>query len=264
MSESDSIVQTRAWWDRRASTVGPLPEVVGVGAYPLRPRTQAFLDGRVQSLLARATNKKTCLDAGCGVGLALPMLTEQFQNVIGIDFSEAVLNRIPSASREDPRITLKSGSVTDLPLEDGSVDAVFCRDVLQCLSLEAVVEALSEFRRVLSSHGVAVVHFKNSHHLMSRISRLRGNVQEDRDSAFVAGDVYLRPWTWYYERAKDQGFEVVDSFAWQLFFWGRLRRYHAARLGEILEVAARRTPLVSSVIRRDGIHHYVVLRKKTP
>lgn len=129
----------------------------------LRPRGSDTLYDLVDELgLADGT---VVLDAGCGKGHHAIELARRFDvRVIGIDPAPVHLDKaaeaIAAAESTTPgisaRINLVPGRVERLPLEDGSVDVVWCRDVLGAVGdLDA---AYSEFTRVLRPNGQAIIY----------------------------------------------------------------------------------------------------------
>ncbi|MEJ8569887.1 class I SAM-dependent methyltransferase [Microbaculum marinum] len=90
----------------------------------------------------------TVLDAACGTGRYSAHLVESDHDVVGIDNSEAMLAR---ARVKLPQATFRLGELTDLPLDDASVDAVVC--ALALVHLPDVAPAITEFARVLRPGG---------------------------------------------------------------------------------------------------------------
>ena len=269
MTDGDAIRKTREWWDQRAETEDALSDVVGVGRYVLEPATEQYLARIVVEMLSSARGREICLDGGCGVGLAFPLINRVFPSIIGLDFSLNVIRRIP---REDHKSAyLCNGSVTAIPLTDESVDAVHCRDLMQCLPSTEIKRMFEEFRRVLKPGGVAVVHFKNSASMWDRLGRISSRVKRlgrapaphlnPLTEKYVPGDVYLRPWPWCVEQARAAGLKVEKQFSWQLFFWGRLEKRGLARPFERWERRIRKIPLLESIIRHNGINYWILLRK---
>ena len=91
------------------------------------------------------------LDLGCGTGRFSTLLSDTINSpVIGLDLSANMLNAASSKPRTDD-IRFVRGSLTDLPLNDGTIDVVFISQALHHLpNLEA---AMAEIRRVLSPNG---------------------------------------------------------------------------------------------------------------
>jgi SAM-dependent methyltransferase len=271
MTDGDAIRKTREWWDQRAETEDALPDVVGVGRYDLEPATEQYLANVVVDMLSSARTKGVCLDGGCGVGLAFPIIDRVFPTIIGLDFSPNVIRRIPPEFGDHKSAQLCNGSITAIPLADASVDAVHCRDLMQCLPSTEVKRTFEEFRRVLKPGGVAVVHFKNSASMWDRLARVLSRVKRlgrapapppsPLTEVYVPGDTYLRPWQWCVEQARAAGLKVERQYSWQLFFWGRLEARGLARPFERWERRMRKVPVLESIIRHNGINYWILLRK---
>jgi len=95
------------------------------------------------------------LDIGCGHGRQVCELARLLGcQVIGVDPLEQNLElareRVRRESLED-RVTLEKGTIEQLPLEDASVDFVWCRDTFN--HVEDIERALAECARVLKPGG---------------------------------------------------------------------------------------------------------------
>lgn len=106
------------------------------------------------------TEKPEILDIGCGEGYYTRRLKDSLTeagkeaNIYGIDISkEAVL----FASRSYKDIFWAVGSAADLPIRDGSLDAVIC--MFSRLAME-------EYSRVLKEDGVLIVVSTGENHLL--------------------------------------------------------------------------------------------------
>jgi ubiquinone/menaquinone biosynthesis C-methylase UbiE len=106
----------------------------------------------LHSLFDRLPAGSTILDAACGTGRHSVRLAGRGHTVIGVDGSEAMLEK---AREKLPDATFRQGDLTSLPLEDASVDAVVC--ALSLVHLEAVAPAVAEFARVLRPGGTLLV-----------------------------------------------------------------------------------------------------------
>ena len=88
------------------------------------------------------------LDVGTGPGLVATAAAERGADVVGIDFSEAMLAQ---ARRLHPKIEFQKAAAESLPFEDGMFDAVVGNFVLHHLGRPE--NALREAFRVLRKHG---------------------------------------------------------------------------------------------------------------
>ncbi len=94
-----------------------------------------------------------CLNAGCGEGLYSGFL-ESFAEVSEIVNLDVRMPRI-GATRPDPRHTDAAGSLTELPLADGSCDWLICTEVIEFIPDDRAVAR--ELGRVLKPGGYALV-----------------------------------------------------------------------------------------------------------
>lgn len=107
----------------------------------------------------------TVLDVGCGVGRHSIQLARRLGLTIsGVDPNpgslEIAREALDRASQDSPGlaklVTFGPGTAHNLPAADGSVDLIWCRDVL-CL-VEQIGPAYAEFRRVLRPGGRAIIY----------------------------------------------------------------------------------------------------------
>ena len=94
------------------------------------------------------------LDAACGEGYGSYLLSQSASRVIGIDLSEETIAHA-SARYKRQSLEFVQGDVTDLPLENDSVDTVVSFETLEHLSKQD--EMLGEFRRVLQPEGCLLI-----------------------------------------------------------------------------------------------------------
>lgn len=107
-----------------------------------------------QEWLARYSNQQArILDYGCGYGRTLADLSEAgFQNLVGVDFSEAMLMRARGAL---PRPELVRNDGLSLPFKNGSFDAVLLFALLTCIPDDNEQRLLlAETARVLRPGGL--------------------------------------------------------------------------------------------------------------
>lgn len=88
------------------------------------------------------------LDAACGTGRYSRYLVDRGHDVIGVDRSVEMLKK---ARGKIPEAEFHEGELTDLPLEDDSVDAAVC--ALAFVHLDEIHDVLAELGRVVRSGG---------------------------------------------------------------------------------------------------------------
>jgi ubiquinone/menaquinone biosynthesis C-methylase UbiE len=107
-----------------------------------------------QDWLAQFSQREArILDYGCGYGRTLAQLSEAgFRNLVGVDFSQAMLERARDAVRH-PALVRNDG--VNLPFNDDSFDVVLLFAVLTCIPGDNEQRLLmAEAERVLRSGGV--------------------------------------------------------------------------------------------------------------
>ncbi|WP_166219348.1 class I SAM-dependent methyltransferase [Pseudomonas atagonensis] len=92
-------------------------------------------------------NRKTVIDLGAGTGKFTGRLVATGAQVIAV---EPVAQMLEKLSAVFPQVLAVSGTATDLPLPDASVDVVICAQAFHWFASEA---ALSEIARVLKPGG---------------------------------------------------------------------------------------------------------------
>jgi SAM-dependent methyltransferase len=102
-------------------------------------------------LLAEARPGERVLDLGCGAGRFVRALAEAGADPVGVELAEGALER---ARRNVPGADLRLMG-DGIPLEDASVDLVWCSEVLEHVPDTAGL--LSEARRVLRTGGRLLV-----------------------------------------------------------------------------------------------------------
>ncbi len=132
-----------------------------LGATGLAIRTKPEWDAQiVAALLGLLPPAGRVLDVGCGYGrIAIP-LAEQGYEVTGFDISRNLLRAARrEASRRRLGIRFDEGSMTALPYESGTFDAVVCLWTAfhELLEEAEQVAALGEMVRVLREGGVGVI-----------------------------------------------------------------------------------------------------------
>lgn len=126
----------------------------------LHPRGPEFLYDLVRDMALPAGSR--AVDVGCGEGRHSVQLAKQFQlTVTGLDpvprHVELANASLASVDRDvGGRVRFELGAAEALPLEDGTADLVWCRDVLGHLA--DLDRAYAEFERVLRANGRVLVY----------------------------------------------------------------------------------------------------------
>ena len=130
---------------------------------PEDPEPWAF-ERRRAILLQHAWRGERVLDLGCGAGRFMRALRAEGAQPVGVDIAEGALER---ARRNVPGAELHlRGADGTIPLEDSSIDVVWCSEVLEHVPDTAAL--LSEIRRVLATRGTLVI-TTPSHDLPRRV-----------------------------------------------------------------------------------------------
>ena len=113
--------------------------------------TWATLTNETLPLLISKTNvNSNCsvLDIGCGAGNSTKKISETGANVIGIDFSEKMINEAKSAHSG---IIFKQSDAENIPLKDNSIDVVIANFIVH--HLPEPNKVFKEINRVLKPNG---------------------------------------------------------------------------------------------------------------
>ncbi len=163
------------------------------------------------------------LDAGCGTGYLSRQLHQRGAKVIGVDFSEKM---IEIARAKAPRIDFRVDSCSSLEtVEDGSINVVIANYVL--MDTPDLYGTMRAFNRVLKADGVAIVIFSHPCFPQGRatVSRDEDGIQyhwsfpyfEQRKCIdppwrhFTSEFIWFhRPLSDYWKAFKTSGFDVVD------------------------------------------------------
>lgn len=125
------------------------------------------------------------LDLGAGTGKLTAALVELDRDVIAVDPVEEMLDELEVAVPGVPRIL---GTAEDIPLEDGSVDAVVAGQAWHWFQPD---RAVAEIARVLRAGGVLGLVW-NSRDLRADWLRQAGEIMNERHDASVTFAEYVK------------------------------------------------------------------------
>lgn len=103
------------------------------------------------------------LDAGCGVGSLLPLMSELVGpsgQISAVDLAPEnveIVNARAAAGLFVCSVEARKGSIVELPYADNTFDALWSSNVTQYLTDGELTDTLAEFRRVLRSGGLLAI-----------------------------------------------------------------------------------------------------------
>lgn len=140
-------------------------------------------DGILEALRARGSRR--VLDVGCGTGLMTARIARDVrpQVVYGCDLSDGMLAQ---AARRSSAVRWLQAPAEQVPLDDGSVDAVVSSHAFQFFDQP---KALAEFHRLLEPGGVFALAVISARgvlaHRMLQVGRVVGNAHRPKESDVV-------------------------------------------------------------------------------
>jgi SAM-dependent methyltransferase len=111
-----------------------------------------FIEQPAMHVLFTTLQAGTVLDAACGTGRHSVELAQRGHQVIGVDYSPAMLEL---ARKKLPRSDFRQGDLIALPVDAGAVDTVIC--ALALVHLPELGGAMAEFGRVLRPGGRVII-----------------------------------------------------------------------------------------------------------
>jgi 2-polyprenyl-3-methyl-5-hydroxy-6-metoxy-1,4-benzoquinol methylase len=103
-----------------------------------------------------------CLDVGCGSGIVSSFLGKSAGRVLGIDCSPAAIDFATRQYATD-NVSFRLGYIDKTLDEDGSVDKIYCFEVIEHVFLAQAGEMLGAFHRVLKPGGAVLLTTPNTH-----------------------------------------------------------------------------------------------------
>lgn len=145
-------------WDRRAA-IDPYYWVAATQEATLESYansadkdTEDFLSG-LRPFLNKEDLLGTLLDLGCGIGRMSALFTSHFQEVVGVDVSQGMIDKARELHSQ-PNLSFEMNSGSDLSLfEDETFDVVCSYSVLAHLPADIVESYFCEVGRVLKRGG---------------------------------------------------------------------------------------------------------------
>jgi len=245
----------KAWFDERARNA--TSDFVLNRGTTLRLNE---LERDAQRQFLAAVNPKPqdiILDAGCGSGRNISILSPLVKEVVGLDYSEQMLQRARERVAEERlnNVKLLTGDVTQLQFETGTFNTVVCASVLQYLDDNDCAQALNEMARVCRSEGRLILHIKNGtsiYGLSLKVLRLISGLLGRRMKP-----EYYRSRRWHEKTIQKLGGVVVEHDGFGFLTFVPLPR----RVVALLLRAERHLPL-QSAMKRWAVNYKMTVRVK--
>lgn len=191
------------------------------------------LEARAHKQFLEAVNPQPAdavLDAGCGSGRNISILSSLVKRIVGIDFSQEMLAKAAErvVNEKLTNVKLVAGSVTELEFPDDAFDKVVCASVLQYLDDGDCEAAFREMVRVCKNHGTIVLHVKNGTSLYAFSLKLMRFVFR-----LVGKEVmpeHYRSRAWHEQTLRKCGAVVTDYDAFGIFTFVPLTGWAVQRL----------------------------------
>jgi len=182
------------------------------------------------------------VDVGCGWGRSFKLLSERFgpRHLIGVDIEPAMLTAsAEEAAQHGLAVELRQATSAQLPLEDRSVDMIFCHQTFHHLVDQD--GAIAEFHRVLKPGGQLLFAESTRAYIHSWIIRLL--FRHPMEVQKSAGE--------YLALIRRAGFVVdADAISFPYHWWSRADLGIAERVFGIAPPAEREETLINLVAVR--------------
>jgi len=169
-----------------------------------------YWDYRDQRILSYIRDEKNILDLGCGEGITLAKLLQNFpdRHIVGVDFSPEKVNIC-----EQHQLPVHRGDAYALRLEDHSVDCCLFLEVVEHL-LEPL-QALQEIHRVLRKGGLFLLLFP--HDRLFKVARI--GFLKFKEAFLPSG--HVKQWTpWEMQETLGRvGFAIQEMNCLPFHYW---------------------------------------------
>ena len=133
---------------------------------------------KILDILKREVKNKIVLDAGCGSGKFLPVVSKLAKYYYGIDASSNQLTLANNKIISKEKVTLICSDLCSISLEDNSIDIIYLSWVMgTILDLNKREEVLKELLRVLKPGGKILLIENN---IDNEFEELRGRNKDNR------------------------------------------------------------------------------------
>ncbi|WP_085902019.1 class I SAM-dependent methyltransferase [Kiloniella majae] len=212
-------------------------------------------------LVRKYATGTTVMDLCCGNGEHLLGFREDFNDCLGVDFSDAFVDEADTRRQQAGADNVRyiCANARDMPLDNVSIGTAYCFSSLYCMP--QIVEVLSEVSRVLETGGVFIFDLGNIRSLNSIVC---GAYTELAESCHISIDDMCLS-------IEKVGFEIVEHRRFQLFpLWGDRPWWLKPLLHPLIEKIMRKEfkgkmldEWISSapILRSFAFRHVFVCRK---
>jgi 2-polyprenyl-6-hydroxyphenyl methylase/3-demethylubiquinone-9 3-methyltransferase len=131
------------------------------GDYQYKARTQGravqrfwhYEKERVIRKFSAPSPDEQVLDVGCGSGVVADLLASMGADVTGVDVNAEAI-AFAEANYQRPNLRFRRALVEDLPYPAGSIDRIYCMEVIEHLYEPQVRNLLATFHRLIRPGGV--------------------------------------------------------------------------------------------------------------
>ena len=196
-------------------------------------------------------NYDRALDFGCGVGRLSQALGDHFQDVVGLDISEPMLQRARNYNRHGDRCQYVLNTTDHLEqFADGTFDFVYSNIALQHVQPEHSIKYMAEFFRVLRPGGV--VFFQMPSERARQTRNLADHLRRFRLS-FVSP--LRRRWK------QLRGIPLIDVFPVHRHEVEQLIRSQGAELVTTIDDKSRELPILASAGKVWESYRYCAVKR---
>ncbi|OHA79776.1 MAG: hypothetical protein A2675_04180 [Candidatus Yonathbacteria bacterium RIFCSPHIGHO2_01_FULL_51_10] len=118
---------------------------------------QKFLDEEIKFISRHVKQGSKILEVGCGYGRLLNILAEKADKIVGIDFSEPLLEKAHESFKNRKNVELWFMDAQKMSFEDESFDYVLCLDATFGNMPGIEEKVLNEMKRVTKDTGEVVI-----------------------------------------------------------------------------------------------------------
>ncbi|TAL63092.1 MAG: class I SAM-dependent methyltransferase [Bacteroidetes bacterium] len=183
--------------------------------------------------LIEDNHDQVILDAGCGIGNFLILLSKISKQVYGIDISQESINLCEKRIKEEKieNASVQVASLTDIPLPDKSIDKIFCYGVLLYLSNAETEIAIKEFKRILKDDGSVIINFVNGSSPWGITTRLIRAIRQviKGKKEYSSNYIYYNKLRKIIENQKGQVNLIHSAYFYPVYFPARLIKWIGIR-----------------------------------